>query len=64
MRNLGPGFFEPALPIPEPGLQLHRATQMIGVIDRVRLGAFDLNMRIIDPVFILKLYRQGALDPK
>ena len=37
---------------------------MIGVIDRVRLGAFDLNMSIIDPVFIVKQCRQGAMDPK
>ena len=53
-NTLGPRLFKPVLPIPNCGLHLHRSTQEACVMGRVRLGAFNVNLCIVGPVFTTK----------
>jgi len=39
----------PVLPAPNPGFHLHRATQEVRVIARIRLGAFKVSVRVVEP---------------
>ena len=47
-------FFKSVLPVPNHDLLLHRVTQMVWAIDRVRLGAFDVRLCIVEPAFTAK----------
>ena len=64
-QSLGPRFFKPALLVPNPGLQLHRtALQVVGAVDRVRLGLFNVSLCVVEPAFAEKQHRQGTMNPK
>ena len=63
-QNLGLCPFESMLFIPKVGLQFHRATQFVSVVDRVRLSPFNVSMCIIEPVFVEKQQRQPVMNPK
>jgi len=63
-RSLRPRLFEPVLLGPNPSPQLHRATQFVCVVDRVRLGLFDVSVRVLEPAFIEKQVRQVVMNPK
>lgn len=57
-QNLGHCLFEPVLSIPNPGVQLHRTTKVECMINRVRLGLFEVRVRVVELVFITKEFRQ------
>ena len=64
MQNLGLCLLELVFFIPNLGLQLHCATKIVGGIDRVRFGAFDVSMRVVEPLFAEKQLRQRMINPK
>ena len=45
-------------------LQIHRASQVVCVVDRVRLGLFNMSVCIIELAFPGKQARQGEMGPK
>jgi hypothetical protein len=53
-RGLGRRFFQHALPIPNPSLQIGCATQVVCIIDRVRLDLVEVDLRIAELVFMGK----------
>lgn len=63
-QKLGPRLLKTVLVIPDPSLELHRTTQTVCAIRRVRLGAFDVNICIIESASVEKKPRQGIINPK
>jgi len=63
-QRLGFGLFKPMLLIPKPSLQLRRASQKVCAIARVRFGAFDVSVCVIESAFLGKHLRQGIMGPK
>ena len=51
-QSLGLRLFEPVLLVQNPSLHLHRISLVACVIDRVRLGAFDVSLCVIEPAFV------------
>ena len=54
VQRLGPRFFKPALLIPNPSLLMHRETQKVRVVDRVRLGMFNVRLCLLELSFVEK----------
>ena len=63
-QSLRRRLFEPMLLVPNPGLLLCCTAQIVGAIDRVRFGAFDVNVRIVEPAFVTKQPRQVVMNLK
>jgi len=40
------------LKMPKPSLQTYRATQVLCVVDRVRLGLFGMSMHVVESTFV------------
>ena len=64
VQCLGFCIFEPALFIRNPSLQLHRAGQTIRMVYRLRLGTFDVGVRVIGPALLGEQPCQGVMYPK
>jgi len=63
-QSLGPRLFKSVLPVPNCGLHLHRSTQEACVTAHVQLGALNMNLRIVEPIFTTKQLRQFVMKPK
>ena len=63
-QNLRSRLFEPVLVVPNLSLQFHRPTQLVCVVNRVRLGAIDVSLCVVEPAFVEKQPSQGMVDPK
>ena len=63
-QSLGPRVFKPVLPVQNMGLQARHTTQKVYVIDRVRLGVFEVRLRVVEPPFSAKQDRQFPMNPK
>ena len=57
-------LFKSMLLVPISSLLLHRITQEVYTIVRVRLGVFNVGLCIVEPAFIAKQPRQFVMDPK
>ena len=64
LRSLGLCLFENALAIPKSGLQPHRTSQDVWVVDHVQLGAFDVSLCVVELAFPSKQLRQGVVNPE
>src|SRR6266478_4981972 len=59
-----PRLFESVLPKPKHSLAPCSTTQIVRIIDRVRLGAFDVNVCVIESALAGKYVRKEEKDPK
>jgi hypothetical protein len=50
--------------VPNPGLLLHRVTQVECAIGRVRLGMFNMSLCVVEPAFIAKQPCEFVMNPK
>ena len=57
-------FFETALLTQNLGLQCHCVAQPVRVINSVRLGMFDVGVRVIEPALAGNQLRQEVMGPK
>ena len=64
MQSLQCGIFEPELPIPNLGLQLHRATKVVWFIYSVWFGQFNLDGCIVELAFVVREAGQCVVIPK
>ena len=56
--------FRPVLFIPKPSLHPRGEGQTVWIVDRVRLGALNVSVRVVEAAFSGKQVGQGAMDPK
>ena len=57
-------LFEHALLIPNISLQFHRTTQIVQIVDCMRLGTFDVSVCIVKPIFAERQLRQVEMVPE
>ena len=63
-QRLGARLFKPVLSIPNPSLLIHRPGQKVRVVDRVRFGALDVSLSILEFALLVKHVCQGEIYPK
>ena len=63
-QSLRPCFSESVLPTPNHSLEIHWATCEVCAIDRVRLGMFNVSLRITELALVGKQLYQAVIDPK
>jgi hypothetical protein len=63
-QSLRLGVFKSVLIVQNQGSQLHRKTEVVCAVDRVRRGVFDVSVCVVEPAFVAKQLRQFVMNPK